>query len=114
MKELLKKMLTGWALHNNQPEDLVTPISLDECMLKAGASNDIEASLLALFGYWANDIQTLAAHYGLRMAQDALGQFVVHEDVPPAPSENHWFDGNGWVELDTSDETAPGEAPKAD
>lgn len=110
MKTLLKKMFTGWMLREaswivpptpgegfplNEPYYSKTE---EQAMIEACGGNVIEGNLLVLFSHWSNDIQALAPYYGIYLDRDEDGKLFIREDIPPAPSPEHWWNDNAWQE----------------
>lgn len=104
MKELLLTMFRGWALREaswNGETYLRDEVS---CMIEAAGGDSIKGQLLHLFDYWGNDIEALAPHYGIALERDAKGALVIREDVPPAPSPEHWWNEGKWNEPEAQEE----------
>lgn len=111
MKTLLRQMFNGWVIHDASfdAEAGAHLRKIEECMIEACGGDVLRGHLLVLFGEWANDVEGIAAHYGLRIEGDIVGRRSVHEDVPPAPSLEHWWDDleKKWVAPEAeSDEIA--------
>ena len=111
MKQLLTDMFAGWILYNNSwnkesERHLRDPV---DCMIEACGGDPQRGYLLHLFDYWSNDIQSVAAHFGLQMIVSADGVYSLGT-VPPAPSDNHWWDDGKWNEpepIEFPDEMVP-------
>lgn len=101
MKELLRKMFTGWMLHEASwdAEKKGFTRNSDECMTEACGGNTLEAYMIHLFDYWGNDIQALAPHFGIFLGRDENGKLFIKDDIPPAPSIEHAWQDNQWVLL---------------
>jgi len=105
VKELLRKMLEGWAIAYN--ENIKASEAFDRI-----CDDPREAQLLDLFGHWSNDVTSMANHYGLdciKIAEDGekiwndnkidtllrKGVLTVVE-IPEAPSIQHWWSEGKW------------------
>lgn len=97
IKELLRKMLNGMCVHENSWDANDSRYTIDN---KAGMATQtespIEAGLMHLFSHWENDVQALAAHYGFEIREGVDGKLFVADDLPPAPSYEHYWKGGQW------------------
>lgn len=84
MKELLETMFLGWKLHEQSwnEEEAKYKRSEVECMIEACNGDKLKGELLYLFSYWSNDIQQVAAHYGVGY----------NGPIEMPPSADYWFD----------------------
>lgn len=104
MRELLKRMFTGFMLHEASWDRGAGEYTRteDDCFTEACGGNAIEGGLLSLFTYWSNDIQSLAPHYGISLErheapdEETNGELYIREDIPPAPSPAHWWTDGEW------------------
>lgn len=97
MRHVLQQMLQGFIIHERSWDSEAEDYKLDmmEAMTEACGGNVLQGRLLYLFSHWSNDIINEAAHLGLRIG--VVGdKSVVLNDVPPAPSLNHWWDNDHW------------------
>jgi len=128
MRRLLIRMFSGWILHE---ASYVTreegpggySITLEEAMTEACVGDAREGVLLALFGNWANDIISMAAHYGIGLARRQSDGTLVHEDgtvdtllkggvltmiaIEPPPSPAHYWAAGKWNALEMPDQVEP-------
>lgn len=87
--------------------------SEEDAMIEAADGNTNLGLLLHYFSHWSNDIQSIAAHYGIGLQRegdvaDADSQMVL-VDVPPAPSPLHWWNDDAWQEpIDPEEDAAAG------
>lgn len=109
MRTLLKQMMQGWILHeasyvpqsgSDETSDVIVvgeytrdPV---DCMIEAAGGDKVRGFLLYLFSENGNDIQSVAPHYGLALAQNDEQGLFIREDVPPAPSPDHWWYEDEW------------------
>jgi hypothetical protein len=109
MKTLLKQMFTGFILHekswDSEKEDYTRDII--DCMIEACDGDTIRGNMIHLFDHWSNDIQAMAPYYGLELTRDVNNNLVINEQVPQAPSTNHYWNDGKWEEmpLDELEET---------
>lgn len=97
MKTLLRQMMAGFILHEQSwdEDEKEYTVPMEEAMRQACGGDARRGNLLYLFSYWSNDILAEAAHYGLALTR-VDGRSVLREDVPPAPTPEHWWDENHW------------------
>lgn len=88
VKALLSTMMKGWMIRENSwdPASASYKKEEEDAMIEAGASDQRLASLLVLFSYWSNDIQSVAAEYGIGLINDEV------VDLPPQPDPSWWWD----------------------
>lgn len=91
---ILRAMFTAWKLHEASWDDRGSEYKRTEkeCYLEAANGDAKWARLLELFSHWSNDIQDVAAHFGIAFDEDGN----VSDNVSPAPSENHWWHEHAW------------------
>ena len=98
MKSLLREMFTGWILHekswNATTSEYARP--REECFIEAAGGDYNRGLLLGLFDYWANDIQSLAPHFGLNLERCFAGELYINENIPPAPAADYWWRDGQW------------------
>jgi hypothetical protein len=82
VKELLETMFKGWKLHEDSWNGTTYNISDIDAMVMACDGDKLKGELLYLFSYWSNDIQSIAAHYGVGY----------QGTIEPPPSADHWYD----------------------
>jgi len=94
-KDFVRRMMHGWCIKEASyvlGEGLsMGHYAKDEqvAMLEAFEGDAMRADFAALFGYWANDIQTLAAeHLNLAIKRGE----VVAIDPPPQDGGEYWYD----------------------
>lgn len=121
MKELLVKMFSGWILHEAAFVPSETgpggySITMEQAMTEACAGDAREGVLLTLFGHWANDVVSMAAHYGVGLARRQSDGTLLHEDgtvdtllkggvltlieIPPPPTPAHYWSAGQWNALE--------------
>lgn len=109
IRTLLKQMMQGWILHEasyyappagDDEHDAIIVGSysrtMNDCMIEVAGGDKVRGLLLYLFADNSNDIQSIAPHYGLTLAYDADNNLFIREDVPPAPSPDHWWYEGEW------------------
>lgn len=109
IRTLLKQMMQGWILHeasyyappagdDEHDAIVVGTYSRDttECMIEACGGDVLRGNLLDLFGHWSNDIQSVAAHYGLALRRDTENKLFIDENIPPAPSPEYYWHDDQW------------------
>lgn len=94
IRELLTCMFNGWRLHEASWDKDARKYTLDltDAMTQAAGGDKMLGNLLDLFSYWSNDIQSVAAHYGIAINEDGS----VRTDVPPPPTPEHYWHNNEW------------------
>jgi hypothetical protein len=114
MRELLLTMFRGWELHAlswNGKEYDRTP---EECMTEATGGDELLSATILLMAYWDNDLVGIAPHYGIAfVSPDYDHSFVpyIRTDIPPAPSEQHYWDNDQWnAPPEKDDETEASDA----
>lgn len=102
MKQLLTKMFEGWLLHEQSWDYESQSYSKlpEACMIEAAGGNEKVGLLMHYFSYWCNDIESVAAHYGVGIKD---GKIVV---IPPAPDPNAYWYKHKWNMPDADDEKA--------
>ena len=92
MKEILRTMMTGWMIRENSwdDENSAYHVSEPEAMKQACHGDEKMARALSLFSYWSNDIQDVAAHYGIAFVDSEV------KDIEPAPSPMHYWHKGKW------------------
>lgn len=86
----------------------------EQAMIEACGGDEKVGYLLHLFDHWGRDIMNIAPHFGLayvrkdsegnllteaqRIKSGNVGEPSIMEDVPPAPSPDHWWYDNEWQE----------------
>lgn len=96
MKDLFRKMFNGWKIHEASWTGEGYARDETDCMIEACNGNKIEGQMLSLFDHWSNDIQALAAHYGITVERNEKDELVIREDIPSAPSPDHWWNNGVW------------------
>jgi hypothetical protein len=108
MRDLLLRMFKAWELHEASWVSMAVVSggayskTASQCFIKACDGDERDGYLLELFAHWANDIQTMAPHYGIGF--DANGK--LRTDIPPAPSPHHWWNEGVWQEPTNDDKDA--------
>lgn len=90
MKDLLTVMFTGWQLHEDSWDPAASAYnrSPEACMIEAAGNNENIGHLLYFFSHWSNDIVSMAAHFGVGIAD---GKII---EVPPPPHKDaFWYKG---------------------
>lgn len=82
MKELLETMMKGWKLHEQSWDGSAYTKSEIAAMIEVCEGDKLKGELLYLFSYWSNDIQAIAAFYGV--GYDG--------PIPEAPGSEYWWD----------------------
>jgi len=135
IKELLERMFRGWIIYESEQEllgqETQEPTLLEEAMIRACEGDELEGHLLTLFSHWSNDVQSIAAHYGLAIGRKQPDGSILHEDgtidtllkggklvivhIDPAPSPAHYWYKGAWQAPDPDAETlAVRHVPKVD
>jgi hypothetical protein len=105
MKTLLRIMFNGWLLHEQSwdiDRQVYTRLK-EDCFIEAAGGDKIRGILISLFDYWGNDIQSLAPHYGIATDRDENSELIIREDIPPAPSPDHWWSEGKWLSPEEMD-----------
>ena len=100
IRELLLVMFRGWEIHHkswdeNEPMDWdggQYTKAIEDCMVEAADGDENLGFLIMLFSYWANDVISVAAKYGIGYRTNEQGESVIVDDIPPSPSEKHFWD----------------------
>lgn len=100
MRELLIQMFNGWIIHEASwdPESETYKRSDVECFIEACGGDAIRGNLVSVFAHWGNDIQALAPHYGIALDRGEDGKLFINENIPSAPSPEHWWYEGQWKE----------------
>jgi len=105
VKDLLKKMFTGWQIREASWDGNKYTRDEVECMIEACGGDEIEGNLIHLFDYWGNDIQLLAPHYGIYLDRDVEDKLIIREDIPPAPGSDYVWEDNRWTKIPDDEDT---------
>lgn len=112
MSVLLQIILEGMAIHENSYNNGAYDVTRDEATSEAAkkilgdaAENALTGFFCHLASHWSNDVQTVAAYYGMELLRkEGLGLFVSY-DVPAAPSFEHYWDDHQWIAPRDEEET---------
>ena len=96
---ILRAMFQGWCDKNNQPEDDEAHTKEEHEWFVPYTSTPEEAYLLSLFGYWSNDLLTVAANFGVTMEYDTEKGFYV-ADADPKPTDGEYYYSAGEMQWD--------------
>lgn len=103
VKDVIRVLYKGWILHEQSWDTThnVYSRNMDDCMTEAAGGDAIIGQLIALFGEWSNDVQSLTPYLGIALVRDHADKLVIREDIPPAPSADHyWWKDGEWFAND--------------
>lgn len=106
MRTLLREMFTGWILYEKSWDANTSEYTRqrEDCFIEAAGGDYNRGLMLGLFDYWANDIQSLAPHFGLNLERCFAGELYINEDIPPAPAADYWWRDGQWFAPGALDE----------
>lgn len=96
LKKILTIILTGFRLHELSWNTTTNKYDRDEvdCMVEAAGGDKNTGYMCHLFDYWGNDVEKMAAHYGVGYGKDGN----VKTDIPPVPDTESDYTWNSKIE----------------
>jgi hypothetical protein len=112
IRELLLSIFQGWQVREEMSPEAREQESMEQTYARLSGGDELVGATLPLLTHWDNDLMSIAPHYGIAYEFDpATGSGYIREDVPPAPSPNHWWHRGAWQAPTLPEDAAAPTAP---